>query len=141
MLNAGRIAEAIPQLRNEAQARELTRLDGEAEVTEVWHELCDDYGAENVTAALVRGAVEKKLRPRASTTESTNGARASAHGDELVRAQQALSKAYNTAAGLIAAWLDGHPEENRETVCRQVAPISWQALEARVRRRLEATPR
>jgi phage N-6-adenine-methyltransferase len=61
LLEAGRVAASIPQLGNEAQARELARLDGESEIVETWHELCDEYG-ERVTAGKIREAVERRLR-------------------------------------------------------------------------------
>jgi VRR-NUC domain len=66
LLDAGRIAASIPQLGNEAQARELAPLlrdEGENGVAEVWSELRAEHG-EQLTAEKVRTAVEKKLAPK-----------------------------------------------------------------------------
>lgn len=141
-LGAARVDRAIDQLDNqplpEGQARELIPLlDEPDDLRSVMRDLREEHG-ERLTAATIREAVEKKLRPRTSATEASDGAKATTggvRGDELVRAQQTLDRAYTAAAGLIAAWIDAHPDEDVQTVCKQVAPISWQALEARVRRR------
>jgi hypothetical protein len=66
LLDAGRVAGAIPQLRTEAQARELVpvlRQEDEEAVVDLWCELREEYG-EQLTAEKVRAAVEKKLKPR-----------------------------------------------------------------------------
>ena len=129
LLEAGRVHAVIPQLGNESQARELARRGDEAEVVEVWHELADEYGVENITAALVREAVEPKLRPTASAL------RAVPEGvveiDQLEQAKEVLSSAYTKAAGLIADYLERTGEEP-EAVCRQVAPLDWQGLVMRL---------
>lgn len=146
-LGAARVDRAIDQLDNgplpEGQARELIPLlDEPDDLRSVMRDLREEHG-ERLTAATIREAVEKKLKPRSSTTELSDAAKATrgVRGDELLRAQQTLDRAYSAAAGLIAAWLDAHPDEDVQTVCRQVAPVSWQALEARVGRRQEASPR
>jgi hypothetical protein len=128
-------------LGNEAQARELAPLlrdEDEDAVVEVWHELRDEYG-ERLTAEKVRAAVERKLRPgvraRRAREEPLQIGTNSDGADALARAREVLSRAYDNAARLIADWLDDHPGEDLERVCRQIAPSSWQALEARVRKK------
>jgi hypothetical protein len=132
LLEAGRIAEAIPQLGTEAQAREFVPLlhqEDEDAVIEVWHELRDQYG-EQLTAEKVRAAVEKKLRPKPLAIVA-----ARPEVDRIARAGEILSQAYDNAARLIADWLEDNPDEDLERACKRIAPNSWQALAARVRRR------
>jgi hypothetical protein len=63
LLDAGRVAAAIPQLGNEAQARELTPLLEQPEqLREAWAEVRELQA--DPTAADVREAVEKKLAPK-----------------------------------------------------------------------------
>jgi phage N-6-adenine-methyltransferase len=67
LLDVGRVAEAIPQVGNEAQARALVPLlrdEGEEAVLEVWRELRTEYG-DDVTADKIRRAVEGAIsRPQ-----------------------------------------------------------------------------
>jgi hypothetical protein len=136
LLEAGRVAERVPHgTLNERQARELAPLlrdEDEDAVVEVWHELRDEYG-EELTAEKVRTAVERRLRPKPPNVTVLPAARSEV--DRIARAREVLSRACEDAARLVAEWLEENPGEDRERVCRQIAPSSWQALEARVRRR------
>jgi phage N-6-adenine-methyltransferase len=63
LLDAGRVAAAVPQLGNEAQARELVpvlRDDGEEALLEVWRELRTEYG-EEITAEQIQRAVRSRM--------------------------------------------------------------------------------
>ncbi len=70
LIDGARIAELVSPTgdvpANEAQARELLPLlkEEEAAVVDVWRELRDEYGAENVTAKKVRGFVRRRLERR-----------------------------------------------------------------------------
>jgi len=142
LLDAGRALAAVNHGSlappNERQARELVPLLREEEedaVVDLWVDLRDEFG-ERLTADNVRSAVEKKLRPRVatSTPAAANGDRPR-ENDELIRARDTLARAYEKAGQLVAEFLEAHPDEDRERVCKQIAPNSWQALDARVRRR------
>lgn len=63
LLDAGRVHELVPQLGNEAQARELAPLlrEDDAEVIEVVRELRAEYGADQVTAKRVKQVVGRRL--------------------------------------------------------------------------------
>lgn len=136
LLEAGRVAGLVPHGgMNERQARELTpvlRDEDEDAVVDLWCELREEFG-EQLTAENVRTAVERKLRPKPPGAEGLPVPRPEV--DRIARAGEVLSQAYDNAARLIADWLADNPGEDRERVCRQIAPNSWQALEARVRRR------
>jgi hypothetical protein len=136
LLDAGRIVAAIPQLENEAQARELApvlREEDEEAVVDLWSELREEYG-EQLTAEKVRTAVERKLKPKPAAVAQALEA------DQLQLAKRALSAAYGKAAGLIADWLEEHPSEDAEQVCRQVAPLGWQGLLMRIEREAKTRP-
>jgi hypothetical protein len=61
LLDAGRVADLVPQLGNEAQARELVPLlDRPEDLVEVVRELQAEYGA-RLTADKLRAAVTEKL--------------------------------------------------------------------------------
>ena len=126
---------ALPRespLGNEAQARELVpvlRHEDEEAVVELWGELRDEYG-ERLTAEKVRAAVEKKLRPKPLAIATPRP-----EVDQIDRAGEILSQAYDNAARLIADWLEENPDEDLERACKRIAPNSWQALASRVRRR------
>jgi hypothetical protein len=67
-LDAGRVIEVVPQLGNEAQARELAPLlrdEGEDAVVDVVRELRDEHG-ERLTSDLIRTAVGDRLAGRRS---------------------------------------------------------------------------
>ncbi len=73
LLDAGRVAASIPQLGNEAQARELVpvlRDDDEDAAVNLWQELRAEFG-DKLTAEKVRAAVEKRLRPKPTVTAVT----------------------------------------------------------------------
>jgi hypothetical protein len=156
LLDAGRVAKAIPPvgewepgprasiertangadpslLINERQAREfvpLLRAEDEDAVVEVFSELKAEHG-EKLTAETVREAVKRKLAPKAAA--KTNGHAPRPPRDDLVVAQETLAVAYTKAGRLIAGFLEKHPEQGREDVCRRVAPRTWPALDAIVR--------
>lgn len=52
----------------------------------------------------------------------------------IVRAKAILAEAYEEAAYMVAEYLDKHPSEKRQTLCKEVDPDNWSALDARVRR-------
>lgn len=69
LLDAGRVLESVTHgslaaAPNERQARELAPLlrEDEQAVVEVWRDLRDEYGAENVTAKKIRGLVRNRMR-------------------------------------------------------------------------------
>jgi hypothetical protein len=139
-LEAARVNRAIDPWDNgnlpERQARELApllRQEDEDTVIDLWVDLRDEFG-ERLTVNDVREAVQKKLKPKASQAVPTASVSRSVRGDELARAKRTLSAAYGKAAGLIADWLEEHPEENHERVCKQVAPLGWQGLLMRIER-------
>jgi hypothetical protein len=119
---------------NERQARELApvlRDEDEDAVVDLWCELREEYG-EQLTAEKVRTAVERKLRPKPTALQAVTDP---VEIDQLAQAKRALSAAYSKAAGLVLEWLEGHPEEDAEAVCRQIAPLGWQGLVMRVEQR------
>jgi hypothetical protein len=94
LLEAGRVAELVPHGgMNERQARELApvlREDDEEAVVDLWCELREEYG-EQLTAAKVRAAVEKRLKPtrvvadRKASTEAEPARVAPRCSDERAR--------------------------------------------------------
>jgi VRR-NUC domain len=112
LLDAGRVAASIPQLGNEAQARELAPLlrdEGENGVAEVWREVRAEHG-EQLTAEKVRTAVEKKLAPKPATP--LTGAERSL-GVEHVTEKQFMAAVVEMAQML--GWLSYHTHDSRRS--------------------------
>lgn len=64
---------------------------------------------------------------------------------EIVREAKAiLAEAYESAAEMIALYLDDHPAESMQSLCKEIDPDNWNALRQRVQRahaRLQASDR
>ena len=79
LLNAGRVHALIPQLENEAQARELAPLlrEGDDAVLEFWHAYQDEHG-DAVTAKTIRlyrsetEKLKRKLEVRGKTSRPSS---------------------------------------------------------------------
>lgn len=55
--------------------------------------------------------------------------------EELVKQAKAiLVEAYEEAAMMVVLYLEGHPKEQLEPLCREIDPENWGAFSARVRR-------
>ncbi|MGH8872584.1 MAG: hypothetical protein ACRDWS_11465 [Acidimicrobiia bacterium] len=54
---------------------------------------------------------------------------------ELVdRCKRLIEEAYQDATEMVVAYLERHPDEPRATLCKEIDPDHWDALEGRVRR-------
>jgi hypothetical protein len=134
LLEAGRVLVPVKNCSltpaNEAQARELAPLLdelGEEALVQVWDGLVDEHGLE-ITAKLVRRAVQAKLKPEVSRAPAPPEVPPPVEVDQLAQAKRTLSAAYGKASSLIFDWLVDHPDADPEAVCQQVAPLGWQGL-------------
>lgn len=52
----------------------------------------------------------------------------------IARAKAILADAYEEAAEMVVLFLERNPREQRQTLCKEIDPENWSALDARVRR-------
>lgn len=54
--------------------------------------------------------------------------------DVIARAKAILAEAYEEAAEMVVLYLEDHPSEHLQSLCKEIDPDNWSALDARVRR-------
>jgi hypothetical protein len=72
---------------------------------------------------------------RKDNVELTKAERANMTRNQLVdRCKAIIAEAYTEATEMIVAFLEKNPGEKRATICREIDPENWRALESRVMR-------